>query len=212
MLISCNGWRSKKPPIHLNPNMDFQPKNKAQSQSLEQPLNVVPWGNEESFVEESERSQYLQSDTILYDGKTKNDQWVKKIPITVNHALVDRGQNRYNIYCTPCHGLDGSGNAAVTQRGWIKPAAYWDSRIVNYTDGELYDIVKTDKMNVNSAHHQSVNKTPKNITINAIAPDGIIEGIEDHKYKWCMGVQWHPEFLISSHDEKIYNSFISACK
>ena len=142
MLISCNGWRSKKPPIHLNPNMDFQPKNKAQSQSLEQPLNVVPWGNEESFVEESERSQYLQSDTILYDGKTKNDQWVKKIPITVNHALVDRGQNRYNIYCTPCHGLDGSGNAAVTQRGWIKPAAYWDSRIVNYTDGELYDIVK----------------------------------------------------------------------
>ena len=55
-------------------------------------------------------------------------------------------------------------------------------------------------------------KTPKNITINAIAPDGIIEGIEDHKYKWCMGVQWHPEFLISSYDEKIYNSFISACK
>ena len=77
---------------------------------------------------------------------------------------------------------------------------------------KLYDIVKTDKMNVNSAHHQSVNKTPKNITINAIAPDGIIEGIEDHKYKWCMGVQWHPEFLISSHDQKIYNSFISACK
>ena len=77
---------------------------------------------------------------------------------------------------------------------------------------KLYDIVKTDKMNVNSAHHQSVNKTPKNITINAIAPDGVIEGIEDQKYKWCVGVQWHPEFLISSHDKKIYDSFISACK
>ncbi len=141
-MVSCTGWRSKKPPIHLNPNLDFQPKNTPQSDSLERPANVVPWGNEESFVTPEEREQYLKEDTEVYIGKTKAGAWVQKIPLEVSHQFVERGQDRYNIYCTPCHGLDGSGIAPVTQRGWIRPAAYWDERIVNYTDGELYDIVK----------------------------------------------------------------------
>ena len=142
LLVACNGWRSKKPPIHLNPNMDFQPKNTAQSDSLKFPSNVVPWGNEESLVNPVERNDYLQENPVIYVGKDSSGQWVEKIPVQVNHKLINRGQNRYNIYCTPCHGLDGSGNAAVTQRGWMKPAPYWDDRIVNYTDGKLYDIVK----------------------------------------------------------------------
>ena len=79
-------------------------------------------------------------------------------------------------------------------------------------DTKLHKIVKTTQINVNSAHHQAINKFPDNIKINAVAQDGIIEGIEDHKYKWCIGVQWHPEFLINNEDKKIYESFIKACK
>ena len=72
-MVSCTGWRSKKPPIHLNPNLDFQPKNTPQSDSLERPANVVPWGNEESFVTPEEREQYLKEDTEVYIGKTKEN-------------------------------------------------------------------------------------------------------------------------------------------
>ena len=140
-LFSCNGWRSSKPPVHLNPNMDFQPKNIAQSDSLERPDNTVPWGDDQSLSDLSEREKFIQSDSIFYSGKTNSGQWVKSIPIDVTFKLLDRGQDRYNIYCTPCHGIDGSGNGAVSKRGWMIPAPYWDDRILAYTDGELYDII-----------------------------------------------------------------------
>lgn len=76
----------------------------------------------------------------------------------------------------------------------------------------LYDITSKRKIKVNSAHHQSVKSTGLGLTINAKAEDGIIEGIEDKKLKFCMGVQWHPEFLIENSDKKIFKSFIYAAK
>lgn len=139
--VSCRGWRSEKPPIHMNPNLDFQAKNKPQDQSLLFPDNTIPWGNESSFSDSAEREQYIKNDTVFYLGKDRYDRWVKKIPIQVNHELLNRGQDRYEIYCTPCHGLDGSGKGAVTQRGWMMPAAYWDDRILNYADGYLFEII-----------------------------------------------------------------------
>lgn len=121
--------------------MDFQPKNIAQSDSLERPDNTVPWGDDQSLSDLSEREKFIQSDSVFYSGKTNSGQWVKKIPIDVTFKLLDRGHDRYNIYCTPCHGMDGSGNGAVSKRGWMIPAPYWDDRILSYTDGELYDII-----------------------------------------------------------------------
>ncbi|MBL41859.1 MAG: gamma-glutamyl-gamma-aminobutyrate hydrolase [Rhodospirillaceae bacterium] len=76
----------------------------------------------------------------------------------------------------------------------------------------LYDIVKKDKLNVNSAHHQSVKDEPKGIKINAFAPDGIYEGIECSAYKFCLGVQWHPEYLIDESDIRIFMALVDASK
>jgi len=76
---------------------------------------------------------------------------------------------------------------------------------------KLYKIVKKKEFKVNSAHHQAIKKIGKNLNINAIAEDGIIEGIELNNHKFFLGIQWHPEFFISNYDKKIFKAFIKAC-
>lgn len=74
----------------------------------------------------------------------------------------------------------------------------------------LHRIVGTNNLAVNSAHHQAALDEPMGVTINARAPDGVIEGIETDAYDFCLGVQWHPEFDINKGDAKIFKAFISA--
>lgn len=73
----------------------------------------------------------------------------------------------------------------------------------------LAAIVGAETMQVNSAHHQAV-ATPGRATIAATAPDGVIEAIEDVSLPFCIGVQWHPEFLIDPGDDKIFRALIKA--
>ena len=75
---------------------------------------------------------------------------------------------------------------------------------------KLYKIVKKKEFRVNSAHHQAIKKIGKNLNINAVAEDGIIEGIELNNHKFFLGIQWHPEFFISNCDKKIFEAFIKA--
>lgn len=83
---------------------------------------------------------------------------------------------------------------------------------VTITSGtHLHDIVGVETLAVNSAHHQAVKAVPSHVVVDAIAPDGVIEGIEDPSKRWCIGVQWHPEFHISDGDRRLYDSFIQAC-
>ena len=77
---------------------------------------------------------------------------------------------------------------------------------------KLYKIVKKKEFRVNSAHHQAIKKIGKNLDINAIAKDGIVEGIESKKHKFFLGTQWHPEFLITNYDKRIFKAFIKACQ
>lgn len=72
----------------------------------------------------------------------------------------------------------------------------------------LHRIVGTTSLPVNSAHHQAAKGASDNIIINATASDGVIEGIEDNNYRFCLGVQWHPEYLISDGDRKIMDALI----
>ena len=65
---------------------------------------------------------------------------------------------------------------------------------------------------VNSAHHQSIKNLGKNFIPSAVAPDGIIEAIEHIKHPWCIGLQWHPEFLITSGDIAIIKNFVTYAK
>tara|TARA_Y100000590_G_scaffold179837_1_gene205025 strand:- start:113 stop:664 length:552 start_codon:yes stop_codon:yes gene_type:complete len=90
----------------------------------------------------------------------------------------------------------------------IEPRNTTSHSVIIDPDSRLYNIIKKKEINVNSAHHQSVDKPGKNIKISGRAKDGVIEAIENNKYKWCIGVQWHPEFFITDSDELIFRDFI----
>lgn len=77
-------------------------------------------------------------------------------------------------------------------------------------DGLLQSICRSAEMPVNSAHHQAVKDVGPGVVVNAVAPDGVIEGIEAPAYRFCLGVQWHPEFAISPGDPAIFNAFVAA--
>lgn len=74
----------------------------------------------------------------------------------------------------------------------------------------LHRVVKDLELPVNSAHHQAVKAVGAGIVINALAPDGVIEGIEDPRRRFCLGVEWHPEYSISPGDDRIFDAFIRA--
>ena len=79
-------------------------------------------------------------------------------------------------------------------------------------DGTLLArIVGAATMQVNSSHHQAVRDPGAGAAVNATAADGVIEGIECERYTFCLGVQWHPEFLIDPGDRRIFDALIAAC-
>ena len=79
-------------------------------------------------------------------------------------------------------------------------------------DTLLHKIVNANELAVNSAHHQAAHSVGEGVVINALAPDGVIEGIEDPRYRFCIGVQWHPEYLVSEGDSLILDAFVDACR
>ena len=76
----------------------------------------------------------------------------------------------------------------------------------------LHRIVGADTMQVNSSHHQAVRDPGRQAVVNAVSSDQVIEGIEDTHYRFCLGVQWHPEFFIDPGDRRIFDALIAACR
>ncbi len=75
----------------------------------------------------------------------------------------------------------------------------------------LHKITNQNIIEVNTAHHQAVKKVGSGVVINSYSPDGVIEGIEYPANKFCLGVQWHPEYHVTNADTKIFEAFISSC-
>jgi len=70
-----------------------------------------------------------------------------------------------------------------------------------------------DSCQVNSRHHQAVERLGKGFVTSATAPDGIIEAIEDPSHRFCLGVQWHPEnFYRTGEFRSLFEGFIAACR
>jgi putative glutamine amidotransferase len=76
----------------------------------------------------------------------------------------------------------------------------------------LRAIVGRAEIAVNSTHHQAVKAVGENLVVDAVAPDGVIEGIEDPRRRFCIGVQWHPEYRITAADSALFAAFIAACR
>jgi putative glutamine amidotransferase len=76
----------------------------------------------------------------------------------------------------------------------------------------LHAIVGRTEIAVNSTHHQAVKTVGAHLVVDAVAPDGVIEGIEDPRRRFCLGVQWHPEYRITAADTALFAAFIAACR
>jgi mono/diheme cytochrome c family protein len=133
----ARGCTSSRPPIHLNPSMDDQPKVRPQAAStffydgsgMRQPVpGTVPIGG-------------LMEDTALFTGKGDNGQFVASIPVTVDDRLLARGADRYRIYCQPCHDARGDGKGILFQRGNVPTASFHQEKVLKYPDGQLFDII-----------------------------------------------------------------------
>lgn len=132
-LAGCRGWTSDEPPVHINPNMDTQPKLRAyraseffaDGKAMRQP----PEGTVSRTLSGTDLrdADFLALDDHYYRGVV-NGEVVNTPPagIVVNEALLERGRERYNIYCSPCHAQHGTGNGLVAERLTIKPPTFHD--------------------------------------------------------------------------------------
>ena len=82
----------------------------------------------------------LRIDQARYTGKMGGKD-VESIPIQITKLDVERGQQRFNIYCTPCHGRLGNGHGMVVSRGLRQPPSYLEPRLVNAPVGHFFDVI-----------------------------------------------------------------------
>jgi mono/diheme cytochrome c family protein len=82
----------------------------------------------------------LQEDVAFFTGKVANAP-VRELPFPIDDAVLTRGQERYNIYCTPCHDATGSGRGMVVQRGFKQPPSFHDDRLRNIEAGYFFDVM-----------------------------------------------------------------------
>jgi mono/diheme cytochrome c family protein len=138
-LGGCRGDRTDKPPRQFFPDMDDQPKKKAQSETeffadgmSQRPLveGVVPFSDHAVLPTEGDESEWaqmrlqdranmLRDDETFYFGLVSgssmdNPSWVQRMPVEVTQELILEGREQYNIYCAMCHGYDMLGNESGT--------------------------------------------------------------------------------------------------
>jgi len=126
---------SSEPHIHIFPDMDFQPKYKSDTA-----MDLFADGRaNRGEIPGTIARGWLEADSVFYTGAAKNsdgvDVYTTGFPtaypdgrtFAVDGALLARGQNRFNIYCTPCHGYDGQGDGMVPRRVKLR-GGLWQAR------------------------------------------------------------------------------------
>jgi Cytochrome C oxidase, cbb3-type, subunit III len=115
----------------LKQDMALQPKNRPLS-----PSDFFTDGRSERPLLENTVARGSVADDEMVVSKESNS-----FPIPVNLELLERGENRYKIFCTPCHGLQGDGNGMVAMRGMKHPPSYHEERLRQVSNGYIYDVI-----------------------------------------------------------------------
>jgi mono/diheme cytochrome c family protein len=83
----------------------------------------------------------LVQDVAFETGKDAEGQFVPRVPLELDRVLLTRGQERFNIYCSPCHGRAGLGDGMIVQRGFRKPPSYTIERLRDAPAGHFFDVM-----------------------------------------------------------------------
>ena len=141
--LGFRGSISTKPPLEVFPDMDRQSKYHPQDRSeffadgrTDRPLpaGVVARGD-------------LRADAPLYTGRDADGDFVRTYPasLTIDRQFIERGRERYNIYCAPCHGTMADGKGIVTQYGWGTPANLHSDLFRQQSEGEIFNTITHGK-------------------------------------------------------------------
>jgi mono/diheme cytochrome c family protein len=143
LIMRARVTTSPQPRVHIVPDMDNQPKFKAQAR------NVI-FADRRAMrppVHGAVARGTVLGEPAVIAGKIGED-WVETTPIAVDRALLERGRERYDIYCSPCHGLAGFGDGMVAKRAddlmegtWTPPSSLHTDLIRERPDGHLYNTI-----------------------------------------------------------------------
>lgn len=156
--VSVLGFRGSeftKPPLEVFPDMDRQPKFKPQASSAffadgradrPTPAGVVAYGR--SYAKQDDK--FLAADDHFYRGQNADASYARGFPksVKVDAQLLERGQQKYAIYCAPCHGALGDGNGITKQYGMGATPSYHDDRLRGVPEGEIYHVITAGKGNM----------------------------------------------------------------
>ncbi len=137
-LTGCRGTLSSRPPLHLNENMDEQQRLDPQEASP----HFADGRGMRPRVEGTEPRPTGTTDPVALTGKI-GEAFTEELPsgIALDRALLERGHQRYDIYCSPCHAVTGDGNGSVVARGMQPPPSLHDDRLRAYPLGQLFDVI-----------------------------------------------------------------------
>lgn len=102
------------------------------------------------FFADGRSARPVPANTVAWDELNDNDPehtgesngaFLETIPITVNEALLRRGQDRFDIFCSPCHGRIGDGNGMIAQRGFRIPANLHTDRLRQVPPGYIFEVI-----------------------------------------------------------------------
>ncbi len=81
-----------------------------------------------------------QPDKGFNSGRLKGEV-IERLPVPVTRALLERGRERFNIYCSPCHGRMGDGEGMIVKRGFREPPSYFIPRLREAPDGHFFEVM-----------------------------------------------------------------------
>jgi mono/diheme cytochrome c family protein len=134
---ACRGMTSTKPPIHINPSMDNQPKARPQSESD----FFYDGASMRAPVPGTVARGELREDRAFFEGKDASGQDLQRSPVEATEAVLARGADRYHIYCRPCHDPRGDGKGVLAQRGGVPTTSMHDPKVLGATDGHIFNVI-----------------------------------------------------------------------
>ncbi len=153
LLAGCRGTPFEGPPLHLVLDMDDQPKIEASEPSL---FFQDRAGMREPVPGTVARGE-LRTNNAFYQGKDAHGQLIGKNPLRISESLLKRGQDRFNIYCSPCHGASGGGRGIVAVRGiplgQVPPVDLHNEELQAQPDGHYFDVISNGIRNMYSMRH-----------------------------------------------------------
>jgi hypothetical protein len=157
--FGLQGKMSRKPPMELFPDMDRQAKlrpmepNHFFANGVSSQLPPAGTVARSQPIETADGPVYRFEDSPVNTGReTGTTNFVANNPLTINLALILRGQNRFDIYCSPCHGRLGDGNGITKKIGAMPTVAnLHDPRIVKMADGEIFNTITYGKSTMGAA-------------------------------------------------------------